>query len=482
MSKRAASQELEYDPVMAKKFSHLKITSHEDIAPAQDFALSILEDRKLAQYVLNVSLNYTHWAAFPAKAFPYTATTEAELEKEARFKAAIAEQKWEEEEASELLKRLMTTSSPGFNKRSSHQLLPDAVVALLLPILPNVQKWAVGDIDRPKYVGKAIQRAADGIFGSISVTHLEILTNNRYGTAASWAGYGFPAFKIFRNLPFLERISGKGIGGIGIEDAGSYSDIPNKASAVREIHLKDCELSGSCLSKIINFSTGLRAFTYRFGGRSGDGGTAAIYTPELAKALTPHRSTIQSLDIDFDSLIRHNVDEEMQRWQKYLEDEAELETKDEDEDEEDSDADTLDSAELEIKDEDEDGEDSDADTLDSADSKASAQKQKGEMEINPYFPNLTHLRIGIKLASIFTELSGKKSLAEWLPASLEKLQIVGYRPQESTIVTQQIEKVVQQREELLPNLKIFEGVEEYIECGKELLNEDDYVESHEIDE
>jgi hypothetical protein len=92
MSKGAASQELEHDPMMAKKFSHLKITSHTDIAPAQDFAMSILENRELADYVRHVSLNYNHWAGFPAKAFPYTAATEAEQEKEVVFKAAIAEQ------------------------------------------------------------------------------------------------------------------------------------------------------------------------------------------------------------------------------------------------------------------------------------------------------------------------------------------------------------------------------------------------------
>jgi hypothetical protein len=74
----------------------------------------------------------------------------------------------------------MTTDSPGFNKSGSHQLFPDAVVALILPILPNVQKWTVGDIDRPTYAGKAIQRAKDGIFGSISVAHVELLPDTRH--------------------------------------------------------------------------------------------------------------------------------------------------------------------------------------------------------------------------------------------------------------------------------------------------------------
>lgn len=459
MSKRGASQELDHDPLAAKKFSHLKITSDNDIAPAQDFALCILENREFANYVRHVTLNYNPWAGFPAQALPYTIITEAEIEKEAIFKGAIAEQKWEEAEATELLGRLMTTSSPGFNKPSSHQLLPDAVVALLLPILPNVQKWSVGDIDRPTYVGKAVKRAKDGIFGSVSVTHVELLANTMHSEAA-WADYSFPAFKIFQNLPALKSIEGKGIGGIGIEDAGAYHDISNKASVVREIHLKDCELSGACLSKIIGFSTGIEAFTYRFGGRSGDGGTASLYSPELAKALTPHRSTMRSLDIDIDNLIHQSLGDEVQSWESELNDEEDTKTEDENEDEANN----------------------DAHTLDSADSKAEGEKWEEVTKSGPYFPNLTHLRIGIKLALRFVELSGKETLAAWLPTGLKELEIVGYRPQESDDITNQVTELVQQREKLLPDLEVLNGVEEYIENGEELDDEEDYIASDESDE
>ena len=353
----------------------------------------------------------------------------------------------------------MTTSSQGFNQPSSHQLFPDAVVALLLPILPNVQRWAVGNIDRPEYayVGKAIQRAKDGIFGSISVTHIELLAIAMHSDAA-WADYLFPVFTIFRNLPFLKSIMGKGIGGEWIEDSGSYYDIPSKASVVREIHLKDCELSGGCLSKIIDFSTGLEAFTYRFGGRSGLGGIATLFSPELAKALTPHGSTMRSLDIDIDdNLVHRSLGVEVQDWKSHLK--VEEDTKREDGDEDEGDSDT--------------------ETLDSADSIASAEKWEAATKSNPYFPNLTHLRIGIDLASRFVELSGKYTLAEWLPTGLEELEIVGYRPQESSIITKQVTEVVQQREKLLPNLKVLKGVEEYIENGKELDDEEDYVASDE---
>jgi hypothetical protein len=224
----------------------------------------------------------------------------------------------------------------------------DAVVALLLPFLPDVQKWTVGDIVRPAYVGKAIQRAEDGIFGFITVTQLEILADPRYNNAA-WADYNFSSFHIFQDLPSSQSISEKGIGGIGIEDAGTHHDISCRASPVREIHLRDCELSCRCLSRIIGFSTGLEAFTYRFGGRAGDGGTASVFLPQLAKALRGHTLMVRSLDIDIDDLLVH------QTW------------------------------ELELNDEEDAGADhdskgySDTQALESADSKALAQEDAGWM-------------------------------------------------------------------------------------------------------
>lgn len=455
MPKRAASEELDRDPLMAQSFAHLNLGRHADLQAAQNFALSILANRGLAKYVRHVSLDCSHWP-YPARALPYTATTAAERDREASFKAAIAEQKWEESDATELLKRLITTSSPGFNKPSSHQLFPDAVVALLLPLLPNVAKMSVGDISQAIYLEKAIKRAKakDGADSTVPVTHIELLAQNKYSDGA-WADVCFPAFKILKDLP-MQRISGAGIGGIGIEDSGAYDDIPSRASAVKEIHLKDCELSGACLSKIIGFSTGLRSFQYRFGGRAGDGSTATVYSPHLAHALTPHTLTMKSLDIDIDRLLGQGLEQEISSWRQESVEEAE---------------DTL---------EDEDGKEdkSGSESLDSASSKGRKTKLATTLDeataSNPYFPHLTHLRIGIELASRFTKLSGKQSLAEWLPASLEELELVGYGPQTPPDLIRQVTEVVEQRETRLANLKTLTGVDEYIENGQELADEEDY--------
>ena len=105
-------------------------------------------------------------------------------------------------------------------------------------------------------------------------------------------------------------------------------------------------------------------------------------------------------------------------------------------------------------------------------SKKEVDKWEEVTKSEPYFPNLTHLRIGIKLAGKFAELSGK-TLAEWFPATLRELEIVGYRHSE----TGELAELVRRREELLPNLKVLRGVEEYIECGDQLRSEDDYVTS-----
>ncbi|KAG4436311.1 hypothetical protein IFR05_008205 [Cadophora sp. M221] len=453
MTKRPASQELDHDPILAKKFSHLKIDSRTDLASIQNFALSILENRNLAQYVRKLTFTFYHWASYPAQALPYTAMTPEEQEKETRFKAAIEEQKWEEPEATELLKRLMATSpapGSGFRQRTSHQLFPDAVVALLLPILPNLEYWVVGEIDRPHFVEKAVQRAKDEFFGSISVSRLKIITNTPYSNAA-WEDISWGAFEIYANLPSLKSISGKGVGGIGVEDGGQYEAVPRKASAVREIHFKQCEISGACVSKIINFSTALEAFTYRFGGRAGDGGIAGWCSPKIAKDFTPHRLTMRSLNLDVERQLHGSLEQEIQSWVEEMKEEKEDRAADQDSEEEDS----------------------DTATLNSADSTKSATNWDEAIKSNPFFPNLTYLRINIKLAVRFAELSGKKTLTEWLPPSLEELEIVGYRHDEEG----EMAEVVRRREEILPNLRVLKGVDEYIENGKELVSEDDYVAS-----
>lgn len=219
--------------------------------------------------------------------------------------------------------------------------------------------------------------------------------------------------------------------------------------------MKDCDLGGSCLSKIIGFSRGLTAFTYRFGGRAGDGGTSIVYTPLLARILTPHRLMMRTLDFDNDSLLHESLENGVERWRGEL-----RETRDKI-DEEDEENDT----------------DADSESLNSGDSKASAEELDEAMISEPYFPNLTSLRIGIKLTLRFTRLSGK-TLAEWLPASLEELEFVGYQKPEGDS-GDEVTKIVQRREELLPNLKMLNGVDQYIENGKELDNEEDYVGSDE---
>jgi hypothetical protein len=246
-------------------------------------------------------------------------------------------------------------------------------------------------------------------------------------------------------------MSSKGVGGIGIEDGGGYEVIPSKVSAVREIILKHCEISGTCVSNIINFSTGLEAFSYSFGGRRGDGGAVGWMSPKVAKALTLHRLTMRRMDIDVENQSHGSLQQEMDHLIEEVREEEE---------------------EDEAAGKDPNGEYSDTETLNSEDSRKKVQKLEEFMKSEPYFPNLTHLRIGIKLALKFAKLSGK-TLVEWFPATLEELEIVGYRHTE----TGEMAELIQRREELLPKLKVLRGIEEYIESGQQLRREDDYVAS-----
>lgn len=457
MSKRAASQELEHDPVLAKKFAHFDAHSNASVSSIQSFALSILENRSLAQYVRKVTLTCSTFTRYPTHAPVYTATTAEGKAKNITFKAAIAEQQWPEPDATELLNRLMAAENGDFNGPRHHELLPDAAVALLLPLLPNLEHWVVGEVDRPEFVGKAVQRAKDGIFGSISIAHIEIRPRAPFSDAA-WDDISWKAFNIYANLPALQSIKGKGIGGHGVDESGAYADddgIPSQACAVREIHLRHMDLPSACLVKIIGFSTALEAFTYCFGGRAGDGGTDMVHSVRIAKALSAHRLTMRELNLDAESQLYHDsIAEEMQEWMDEMKEEENEESDEEESDEKDSDTETLNSENSE-----------------KTHKKSEARREATQS--NPFFPNLTRLRIGIKLALRFVEISGKQTLADWLPASLEELVIVGYRHHETGAMAE----VVRRREELFPNLRVLKGIEEYIEVGKELENEDDYVDS-----
>lgn len=172
---------------------------------------------------------------------------------------------------------------------------------------------------------------------------------------------------------------------------------------------------------------------------------------QLANSLTPHKLTMQSLDIDVDDLLHQDLKQELYGYEKGLKEEEDNAASNEEEG------------------------DSDADTSDPpAAKKGSEEKRNEALRSDPYFPNLTHLRIGVKLASRFAEISGKKTLAEWLPASLTELELVGYKPQASDLIREQVTEVVREREKLLPSLKVLKGIEEFIENGKELDDEEDY--------
>ncbi|KAL2071735.1 hypothetical protein VTL71DRAFT_12970 [Oculimacula yallundae] len=126
MSKRPASRELAHDPKLARKFSHFDLQSDSNILPAQSFALCILDYRDLAKYVRKVTLTYSLWGQYEEETPPYEAVTPEDKVRQEIFRAAIADQDWDESDASGLLNRLMTTERPDINQRSFHQNFPDA--------------------------------------------------------------------------------------------------------------------------------------------------------------------------------------------------------------------------------------------------------------------------------------------------------------------------------------------------------------------
>lgn len=145
------------------------------------------------------------------------------------------------------------------------------------------------------------------------MVHIEIVPR-AYCSNAEWNDIDWQAFEIYANISSLRKISGKGIGGNSVEDVGRYENVPCKVSAVPEIHLKDCDLSGQCVTNVINFSTRLEAFTYRYGGRAGDGGIVGWQIPKTAKALAAHGLTLKTLGLDAEAQLHGSLEHEFQEW------------------------------------------------------------------------------------------------------------------------------------------------------------------------
>lgn len=199
---------------------------------------------------------------------------------------------------------------------SFHRLFSDAIVALILPMLPNVDKLTLGDTHRTTYLEQAIKRAKEGISSAISVTYVELFPYDKYDEAC-YVVCCFPAFRMLQDFPCLIIISGEGIGGSGFDDGCDNDQLPFKTLDVRKICLKDCDMSVDCLSNIINFSTGLTSFTFRYGGCANDpdeGIGARMSSLDLAKALAPHASTLEPLDLDVDSILARDLEQEATLW------------------------------------------------------------------------------------------------------------------------------------------------------------------------
>ena len=269
---------------------------------------------------------------------------------------------------------------------------------------------------------------------AIAVTHLRVKPDSPLDDS-NYSDYSFELFQTYAKLSRLTHIAMSGIGGIFVEDSGSYTDIPKYASPVRNIIVKRSQMGTDCLSRVIKFARKdqLESFTYQTGGMISPDTSGAIIDFQLIwAALAHHSSTLKKLDLDLDSQIMHD------HPTHYPGDS---------EGEEHSDSDDV------------------------------------VLELLP-FQHLTCLRIGIEaLLKLMVPPGSSVRLIDVLPPGLEELTIRGYdKDNARKEVKSQLEGVKEGTGKgRLSNLIILEGIDELIPNGEDEKHEDEWEDDGEID-
>jgi hypothetical protein len=290
----------------------------------------------------------------------------------------------------------------------------------------------------------ATSSVADDLQDPTKITRLRLRDATSFHDEYTYGTFPFREFEIFALLPTLTHITLNNIGGIHIEDSGSYARIPAWASGVKHISMRRCQLSTGCLTKIMGFSNKcLESFTYRTGAlESPDTSGAPVAPGPVWAVLGESSATLKKLDIDFDSQLSHGV-----YW---------------DDSEDDGWGDSEDS-----------GEDSKEDMVENVVRAAKERWDAGSK--GPEFSNLIVLRIGIEaLMTLMLQQEGESvRLVDVLPRGLEELVIRGY---DANAVDSswkgQIDELVERKATKLPSLTVLKGVDELIPNGKDLEQEE----------
>lgn len=273
----------------------------------------------------------------------------------------------------------------------------------------------------------------------------------------------YESLNLVRRLPALEAVRFE----VVYDDNPSIRPPPRSANYTK-IGIHHSALSSFELSTVIESAKELREFTYNIGGRaSGDRSNPTMYVDKVLKSLLMHRHTLESLDLDVEE---QTHDLFFSRHGRFL-----------DEDENDArETEDLSREEYEYE---------WADELDALRASWTEGEDSGYPLRLESFGKLKHLGLGAHVLYYLARgidqdklEDASFSLVDHLPHTLESLRIYGYSkalkptttnsgPADYPLVAQ-ISKLLEEKGEKLPNLKVVEGVDEPIPNGDDIENPD----------
>lgn len=320
---------------------------------------------------------------------------------------------------------------------------------LLIALCPNIQMLKV---DEPRWpIQELLKRvnSKDSSFVALQELREVRLIIPAYDTRIYKACGFVECMRCFHRLPSIESIS---VSSICIGE-GQFFRLAPGVSNISKIFIDHSTMSSHKLRTITEHPKALKEFRFSVGGRMvlDERSSDCYIQPKiLGRALQLHKSSLQVLDLDADSVLHQGTVDEAEEIETESDDESDLSDCD-------SDLDDI----------------NNANTTESASSRNTIEPQEFGTTIGSFhdFTALTHLSIGMKLLLGEDEGWYKREignfpptyrLADRLPPNLEYLCIRGFTPGESEHYTEAILEMMETRAECLPCLKEVRGVAECV--------------------
>ncbi|KAK2757054.1 hypothetical protein FQN54_005023 [Arachnomyces sp. PD_36] len=329
-----------------------------------------------------------------------------------------------------------------------------AMGILFIILCPNIQILKVDEPRGP--VADLLRRVNSKDPTLIALQRLrEVRLINQGYDEAIYNVCGFvECMRFFHRLPSIESISASFIC-IG---EGQFFRLASRVSKFSKIYIDHSSMSTHKLRTIIEHPKTLKEFRYSIGGRTvldERSSDCSIQPKILGRALQLHKSSLQVLDLDADSILSSN--------QGFSDETGEVESESDDES---------------------DYSDYESDFSEYVDETECSSHHFGTT-IGSFhdFTALTHLSIGVKLLlgedeawyrRKLNEAPPTYCLADRLPPNLEYLCIRGFTKDGDEHYTKAVFNMMETRAKHLPHLKEVLGVEECIPNGESVSPEDSY--------